>query len=94
MTRALPKRAVSLPSKKREIIADAERSERINPITTGLIPFSVPTNGRITTKTSLTDATESEVQIAGFIPGRFTTSRALIAPAISRSSLDLRSLIS
>ena len=81
-------------SMESEIIAEADRSERIAPITTGLIPFSVPTSGNITMRTSFTEATESEVQIAGLIPGRWITSLALIAPAISRSSFDFRSFIS
>ena len=46
------------------------------PITTGLMPNSVPTKGKITTRTSFVEATAREVQIAGFI-----------APAASRSSL-------
>ena len=51
------------------------------------MPNSVPTKGKITTRTSLVEATAREVQIAGFIPGRRITSRALIEPAASRSSL-------
>ena len=61
--------SVNRPSRNLEIIAAAERIERIAPITTGLMPFSVPTRGKITTKTSFAAATDSEVQIAGLIQG-------------------------
>ena len=67
--------------------------ESIAPITTGLMPFSVPTRGKITTNTSFAAATDSEVQIAGLIPGRDKTSLALTDPAASRSCWVLTSFI-
>ena len=69
ITCAEPNRLVNLPRENLEIIAAPDRSDNIAPITTGLIPNSVPTKGRITTRTSLVAATVNEVQIAGLIPG-------------------------
>ena len=89
MTVEEPKRLVNRPNEKREIMAAAERADKIAPITTGLMPNSVPTRGKITTRTSLVDATARDIHIADLIPGRLITSRALIAPAASRSSCDL-----
>jgi hypothetical protein len=57
------------------------------------MPFSVPTRGKITTNTSFAAATDSEVQIAGLIPGRDKTSLALTDPAASRSCWVLTSFI-
>jgi hypothetical protein len=91
MTRALPNRAVDRPRKNLEIIADPERNDKMTPIVTGLMPNSVPTKGRMTTRTSFVEATAKEVHIAGFMPGRRITSRALIEPAASRSALLLTS---
>ena len=88
ITLVLPNLLVRRPIENREIIAAADRNERIEPITTGLIPFSVPISGRTTTKTSLVEATASEIQTAGLIPGRVITSLAFKDPAARRVQRD------